>query len=240
LSGGVGAVVGSAVGSSVGSVVGSTAGSVLSGAAGGVAAGGVGYVAGSLITGQDMTWQGAGEAMAFGGVMGGLGGALSAKASTSSECSFTGDTPVLLADGSTLSISSVAAGASVTATDPGTGQTSSQTVTAVWPHQDQIWDVTLADGTLIHTTANHPWWDVTTRTWTRTDHLASGDELATSSGGTITISKIEETDQTQTTYNLTVTGPHTYYVGLDNLLVHNCPNASGMTQEQLASKTHLS
>jgi len=41
------------------------------------------------ITGQDMTWQGAGEAMAFGGVMGGLGGALSAKANTS-EGSFTG------------------------------------------------------------------------------------------------------------------------------------------------------
>jgi len=82
LSGGVGAVVGSAVGSSMGSTIGSTAGSVIGGAASGVAAGGVGYVAGSLHTGQDMTWQGAGESMLLVGAMGGLGGVLAAKPGT--------------------------------------------------------------------------------------------------------------------------------------------------------------
>jgi len=151
---------------------------------------------------------------------------------TPQPCSFTADTPVLLADGSTLAISAVAAGTAITATDPSTGITTSQTVSAVWEHQDQIWDVTLADGTLIHTTANHPWWDVTTHTWTRTDHLTTGDQLATSSGGTITISQVQETNQTGATYNLTITGPHTYYVSSDFVLVHNCPINDSTSQDE--------
>jgi len=150
------------------------------------------------------------------------GSTADAPVETPQPCSFTADTPVLLADGSTLAIGTISAGVAVTATDPGTGVTSTQTVTAVWPHQDQVWDLTLADGTLIHTTANHPWWDATTRTWTRTDHLVDGDQLATSTGGTVTIDNIQATDQTEATYNLTVTGPHTYYVGDDQVLVHNC------------------
>jgi hypothetical protein len=51
--------------------------------------------------------------------------------------------------------------------DPGSGVVSAQTVTAVWPHLDRIWDMTLSDGTVIHTTANHPWWDVVARTLTQ-------------------------------------------------------------------------
>ena len=41
-------------------------------------------------------------------------------------------------------------------------------------------------------------------------------------------------------FNLTVTGPHTYYVGDDTFLVHNCPLGPGMSQAQLVAKVHLS
>ncbi|MCL1841474.1 MAG: hypothetical protein FWF75_06995, partial [Propionibacteriaceae bacterium] len=32
----------------------------------------------------------------------------------------------------------------------------------------------------------------------------------------------QDTGRTAETFNLTVSGPHTYYVGTDTLLVHNC------------------
>jgi len=84
------------------------------------------------------------------------GSTVDAPVETPQPCSFTAGTPVLLADGSTLAIGAISAGVAVTATDPGTGVTSTQTVTAVWPHQEKVWDLTLADSRLIHTTTNQP------------------------------------------------------------------------------------
>jgi len=41
------------------------------------------------------------------------------------------------------------------------------------------------------------------------------------------VASIVDTGRSQTTYNLTVSGPHTYHVGDDNILVHNCPIGNG-------------
>ena len=143
-----------------------------------------------------------------------------------SACSFTGDTPVLLGDGSTVSISTIGAGQSVTATDPGTGTSSVESVTSVWPHVDRIWDVGLSDGTVIESTANHPWWVASERGFIRTDHVPIGGTVLAASGTTVTIVTVVDTGRTQATYNLTVTGPHTYHIGDDSILVHNCGNGA--------------
>ena len=140
--------------------------------------------------------------------------------------SFTAATMVLMADGTRKPIFDVQVGDQVTSYDPGTGEQSVQTVTATWPHTDTVVTLTLGDGTVVETTASHPWWDVTTRTYTRTDHLAMGDQLLTADGSTLTVAGMSGPQGEQPVYNLTITGPHTFYVGDDTILVHNvapCP-----------------
>jgi len=113
----------------------------------------------------------------------------------------------------------------------------------VWAHSDEVWDVVLSDGTVVESTADHPWWDASTRAWTRTDHLSAGDRLATSSGGTVAIAMVRDTGRVAETFNLTVSGPHTYYVGGDTLLVHNCPlksSADGSPKNNQAQNRQFS
>jgi hypothetical protein len=112
----------------------------------------------------------------------------------------------------------------------------------VWPHPDEVWDVTLSDGTVVHTTGNHPWWDDTRQAWIRADHLVDGDQVLTAGGSTLTIAGVQDSGETQPTYNLTVTGPHTYYVGDDSILVHNCvvqPGKPMTTPEATAAAKQL-
>jgi hypothetical protein len=135
---------------------------------------------------------------------------------------FTAATMVLMGDGTREPISDVQVGDQVMSYDPGTDTQSIQTVTATWPHSDTVVTLTLADGSQVETTASHPWWDVTTRTYTRTDHLAAGDRLLTADGSTITVEGISGPEGEQQVWNLTITGPHTYYIGDTQILVHNC------------------
>jgi guanyl-specific ribonuclease Sa len=126
-----------------------------------------------------------------------------------------------MADGTREPISDVQVGDQVTSYDPGSDTQSVQTVTATWPHSDTVVTLTLDDGSQVETTASHPWWDVTTRTYTRTDHLVSGDRLLTADGSTITVQSVSAAEGEQQVWNLTITGSHTYYVGDDTTLVHN-------------------
>ena len=82
--------------------------------------------------------------------------------------------------------------------------------------------LTLSDGTAVETTDAHPWWDATTRTYTRTDHLAKGDQVLTADGTTLTVAGVSGPQGAQPVTNLTITGPHTYYVTNTSILVHNC------------------
>ncbi|MDR0488427.1 MAG: hypothetical protein LBG99_03335 [Propionibacteriaceae bacterium] len=142
--------------------------------------------------------------------------------------SFTADTPVLMGDGTRKPIGDIQAGDSVTAFDPGTGVQSVETVTATWPHTDDVVILTLGDGTTIETTASHPWWVDSKRAYVRTDHLEPGDLLLTADGSTLTVRGMSRPHGEQIVYNLTVTGPHTYYVGNSEINVHNftCPRAT--------------
>ncbi|WP_370128157.1 polymorphic toxin-type HINT domain-containing protein [Streptacidiphilus sp. EB103A] len=144
-------------------------------------------------------------------------------------CSFAPTTPVLLAGGTQKAIGKIKAGDTVESADPGTGKdVGGRTVQHVWiNHDNDLLDVTVNTGnghpSVIHTTANHPFWDDTTRTWTRADHLKAGDKLASTTGHHPTVLNVKTTPGAANRWNLTVAQLHTYYVLAGNMpvLVHN-------------------
>jgi len=69
--------------------------------------------------------------------------------------SFSGDTQVLMADGTTKPIQDITVGDQVLATEPETGEHSARTVTHVWVHQDQLVDLQLDNSRSVTTTEDH-------------------------------------------------------------------------------------
>ncbi|MEE4491097.1 polymorphic toxin-type HINT domain-containing protein [Streptomyces sp. BE230] len=138
--------------------------------------------------------------------------------------SFLAGTPVLLADGRTLSIEAVRPGDLVTATDPVTGRTSARRVEqTITTYDDKHFTrLTVRTGGLT-ATDTHPFWVTGERHWTDAGDLGRGDALRTETGGTLTVTGVTRYTQRQTTYDLTVQGIHTYYVGIGSghALVHN-------------------
>ncbi|MEU7998259.1 polymorphic toxin-type HINT domain-containing protein [Micromonospora sp. NPDC049060] len=137
-------------------------------------------------------------------------------------CSFSGDTEVLMADGSTKPISEVQVGDVVVATDPESGEQGHRKVTHVWVHEDNLHALTV-DGAVLTTTEDHPFWNATDGRWDRADSLDRGDRLQTASGGLVTVNSFSGTSTRGSAYNLTVDDIHTYHVlaGETPVLVHN-------------------
>ncbi|MFI9384807.1 polymorphic toxin-type HINT domain-containing protein [Kutzneria sp. NPDC052558] len=81
-----------------------------------------------------------------------------------------------------------------------------------------------ADTSTLTTTYHHPFYDVTQSAFVDAVDLRVGDQLQTADGTTAEVTSIRAYHQTQTTYDLTIDGLHTYYVaaGLTPVLVHNC------------------
>jgi hypothetical protein len=148
---------------------------------------------------------------------------------STAKCSFDPSTPVLLADGAQKPIGKIKVGDEVESADPTTGKDSGgRTVQYVWiNHDNDLLDVTVNTGTghtsTLHTTANHPFWDATTHTWVRADHLKSGYKLASTNGQHPTVAAVKTTPGAANRYNLTIQQLHTYYVivGGTPILVHN-------------------
>ncbi|MEX5637949.1 Hint domain-containing protein, partial [Parafrankia sp. FMc2] len=142
--------------------------------------------------------------------------------------SFDGDTPVLLADGTTTPIRNIKIGDRVLATNPDTGRTEPHTVThlIVGTGDKHLVDITVdtRDGPAVLTaTGGHPFWDTTDREWVDADDLTPSDTLRTPDGHTVSVAGTREYQQHDTVYNLTVDTLHTYYVlaGTTPALVHN-------------------
>jgi RHS repeat-associated protein len=146
-------------------------------------------------------------------------------------CSFTGETLVLMADGSTKPISEVKVGDEVLAADPQSGDKAPKTVTAVMVHQDNVLDLVTEDGAKVTTTEDHPFWNETDRQWQRADQLGRGDRLSSASGQPIRVRGLSAgTARMADAYNITISDLHTYYVlvGASVALVHNtCPEFIG-------------
>jgi hypothetical protein len=149
--------------------------------------------------------------------------------------SFDPDTPVLMADGTTKPIKDVKAGDVVLATDPETGRTEARPVTTLHRNLDHyLTDITIAaaDGTttVLHTTAEHPFWNATQQEWTTASRLSPGELLHTSTGGPARVTAVRTLVRAAAMYNLTIHDIHTYYVigGNTHVLVHNENGPSGV------------
>ncbi|MEU0581950.1 polymorphic toxin-type HINT domain-containing protein [Streptomyces griseoincarnatus] len=139
-----------------------------------------------------------------------------------------------MADGTTKPIEDVKTGDKVVATDPETGETRIETVTAEikgkgLKHLVKV--VIDTDGDKGEATAEvtatdgHPFWVPELGTWLDATDLQPGQWLQTSAGTYVQITAIERwTTPGTTVHNLTVGDTHTYYVlaGAAAVLVHNC------------------
>ncbi|NJP35694.1 hypothetical protein HCJ94_27960 [Micromonospora sp. HSS6-12] len=137
--------------------------------------------------------------------------------------SFSGDTEVLMADGTTKPIKDIRVGDLVLATDPQTGEEGPREVTHLWVHKDQLIDLRV-DGGDLTTTEDHPFWNETDQQWQDSQALDPGDLLYTALGRTVAVTGLDwNSIQYGLAYNLTVDGIHTYYVLAGNtpVLVHN-------------------
>ncbi|MFE9627026.1 polymorphic toxin-type HINT domain-containing protein [Streptomyces sp. NPDC006527] len=179
-----------------------------------------------------------------GGSRGGSGKEDSGSSGGSGEgCnSFTPGTRVLMADGSTKAIKDVRIGDKVLATDPETGETRAETVTAeiLGKGVKHLVKVTIdTDGKKgsktaeVTATDKHPFWVPELGEWIDATDLKTGEWLRTSAGTLVQITAIKRwTALDATVHNLTVSTVHTYYVlaGATPVLVHNtsCPTAAAL------------
>ena len=137
--------------------------------------------------------------------------------------SFSADTEVLMADGTTKPISEIEVGDVVWALDPESGVEGERTVTGVWPHYDWLLNFAVGDG-FVQTTEDHHFWNESDREWQETAHIDIGDVLLTADGSFVVAGGLDWTSRTYgEAFDLTVEGLHTYFVdfGAGNVLVHN-------------------
>jgi hypothetical protein len=150
--------------------------------------------------------------------------------------SFTPDTKVLMADGSAKKIEDVDIGDKVLATDPETGETKVETVTAEIKGKGvkHLVKVTVdTDGkkgpktASVTATDGHPFWVPELGEWIDATDLAAGAWLRTRAGTRVQVTSVERwTVGSAMVHNLTVSDLHTYYVlaGATPALSHNCGN----------------
>lgn len=147
--------------------------------------------------------------------------------------SFLANTPVRLASGSVRPIAQLKTGDTVLATDPQTGLTRPEKVLKVIvTHTDEDFtDLSIvsshqpnAPPQKLTTTWHHPFWDATRHQWTDAHDLTPGTRLTQPDGTTATVLATRNYHRHATTYDLTVSDLHTYYVlaGETPVLVHNC------------------
>ncbi|MEV4825751.1 polymorphic toxin-type HINT domain-containing protein [Micromonospora sp. NPDC049274] len=137
--------------------------------------------------------------------------------------SFSGDTKVLMADGTTKPLDEIKAGDEVLASDPQNGEQGPRAIENVWVHPDELVDIEIG-GAVLTTTEDHPFWNHTDRQWQRADQLDRGDAVLGPDGLVETTGSLRPSStRTALAYNLTVGGIHTYYVLAGNtpVLVHN-------------------
>ncbi|WEH32590.1 polymorphic toxin-type HINT domain-containing protein [Streptomyces sp. AM 4-1-1] len=149
--------------------------------------------------------------------------------------SFLPGTKVLLADGTTKNIEDVDEGDEVLATDPLTGETASEEVTAkiITKDDKDFTQLTVETGDgreSIIATDTHPFWSIDTHKWIDAGEIEPGTQLRSPGKGAVEVVGIRHFKKQQRTNDLTVDRIHTYYVlaGQTPVLVHNsnCPTAS--------------
>jgi len=141
--------------------------------------------------------------------------------------SFSSDTGVLMANGTTKPISDVEVGDLVSAKDPETGEVAPQRVLRTLPHVDRLLVFETSAGQ-IWTTEDHLYWNVTDSEWQQSQDLSAGDALLSATGALVTAVGLDwQTARVDLAYDLDVSGFDTFFVvvGEESALVHNieCP-----------------
>lgn len=171
----------------------------------------------------------------------GTDGAVTAGQDAAQSClnSFTGDTPITLADGNQEPISKVKVGDKILATDPQSGETKAEPVVALFRHSGEhaMVLVTLADGSVLDATSGHKIWDATQRKFIDARGLHVGDQILTAADNLIPVAALTEYTASVTAYNLQISSIHTYYAGATPVLVHNSCGMLGENGTQVTSKT---
>ncbi|MFF5055016.1 LamG-like jellyroll fold domain-containing protein [Micromonospora sp. NPDC000663] len=150
--------------------------------------------------------------------------------------SFTGETRVLMADGTSKRIDQVQVGEKVLATDPTTGRTEERAVTALIlgaGNKDLVEITVDTDGTKsdrtenLTATAGHPFWVADQKRWVEAKDLASGYVFETADHRPASVIATRKWTEYRQVHNLTVDALHTYYVvaGDRPVLAHNCGGA---------------
>ena len=142
-------------------------------------------------------------------------------------CSFSGETQVLMADGTTKPIGEVVVGDLVLAADPKTGEKSAQIVVRTLPHLDNLLVLETSVGR-VWTTEDHLFGNLTDGEWQESQELDKGDALLSSTGGSVMAIGLDwHSARVDTAYDLDVSGFDTFFVsvGDESALVHNieCP-----------------
>lgn len=109
---------------------------------------------------------------------------------------------------------------------PETGATAPETVTAlIRPGPKEIWHLQARDANgeieTFDVTDDHPWF-IEGAGWVETQNLRAGQHIETADDRGLLILRVTRTTRVERTYNLTVSGPHTFLVGEDGAVVHNC------------------
>jgi len=180
---------------------------------------------------------GAGTAIKLGRAANKVSDALQANkvtdAARAATCCFVAGTLVETKDG-LQPIEKLEIGDLVLARDTNTGETQLKPVTDLIRRHDRvIWEVSLSgvngEAELFETTDDHPWW-IAGIGWTTTEQLTPNMSVITANGRGMVITLIIKTTRTDATYNITVADFETYFVGKQQVLVHNCKNK--LTKQQ--------
>ncbi len=199
------------------------------------------YVGGNILSGRKTTVRGVVKAAVVGCVTNFIpGGKLLGKAlgkaagplrklgaRTCKVNSFSADTEVATPDGEE-EISDIEIGDEVLAYDEDSGTTGSYKVTDTISHKDPVvFHVTL-DGERLVTTKEHPFY-TRERGWVDAGKLRTGMQVRRLDGTYGVVDKVQAVHKPQRMYNLTVEDAHTFFVGDEHWLVHNCPSDAGFT-----------
>ena len=206
-------------------------GGAISGFAFGAVSGAAGEFIGQVVSGQDIDWNKVGNVALnsaadgfasgaiVGAVMGGVSGALKP-----TYC-FAAGTPVATANGA-VAIEDIAVGDMVWSYDYKTGEKSLKPVTATSVRKtDEIIAIKICGETIV-TTPEHPFFVVNDdryEGYVPAKHLSIGDFIQAADGSYQPITNIQHNtlEDPITVYNFTVDDNHSYYVGENELLVHN-------------------
>jgi len=168
---------------------------------------------------------------------------------------FTGNMKICMADGTQKEIKDVAVGEKVKSLDTDTNEIVEVAVSGLMtPRTCNIYELTLDNGTVIETTADHPFRTVDGN-WANIDpnFVQPGAGYITQSGDAVqaeklevdtilhgievnaTVTNIVDTGRTETVYHLYDVGEHHNYF-VENICVHNMSSQDGTSQEAVVKK----